>query len=486
MSENESIQIELAAWFKQQSPEQLTDFLMGFINRNSNEQARWQLAMINDKGSLNKAKISKMITKVLPAKALWEWNKVARYFSHADDMFETIFPAIKKYSAVVQWQLILKALQRLNKVLENIDDSGGCRFDLEGQLKQQLTQLFNQQPWTDKEKAQWVFEHFKEYKYDVFPSVPEDFDLTEKVRASFLSLCSIQAQKQIELGVNLTIWEDRWALKWLIEPLIKQAMQINDWQEQCRLMAMSVFNVDDYLAIAQVCLDADSALDSEHWLQKAYQKTTELQTAGQQVNNSRDKRASQSFEVKLRLALNETKKAWQLAWQLFNESPSFNAFKQLEILEQQTGIIDRSFIEKSEQVLKACYVETHYGIANNADALLDFYLDRHELEKALKWTKSHKAASSTLRQLADIIVSEYPQDAVNLYYRVIDTVIDQKKNSAYQEATKLLLNLKKKLIVNGVSDDIFLLMIQKVIQKHKAKRNLMKLLKEHFADFFEV
>jgi len=249
---------------------------------------------------------------------------------------------------------------------------------------------------------------------------------------------------------------------------------------------MSAFDVDDYLTIAQVCLDAGSVLNSEHWLKKAYQKTAESQTTGQKVNNSRDKRASQAFEVKLRIALNENKKAWQLSWQLFCESPSYNSFKQQEKLEQLTGVIDSSFIEKSEQVLKACYAETHYGLVSNADALLDFYLDRQELEKALTWTKSHKAASSTIRQLADLIISEHPQDAVNLYYRIIDAVIDQKKNSAYQEATKLLLNLNEKLIVNDVRDDIFLLMIQKVIQKHKAKRNLKKLLKEHFADYFEA
>jgi len=475
MTDHDPTQSELVAWFNQQKPEQLTDFLMTYISDNPDEQARWSLVMQNDKGGLNKSDISKMLTKALPAKGLWEWNKVARYFSHADDMFEIIFPAIKKCSVVEQWQLILKALQRLNKVLEKIDDSGGFRFYIEGQLNEQLTQLFNQQPWSDEDKANWIFEHFEEYKYDVFPSVPENFDLTESVQLLFLSLCETQVQNRIARGVNLSVWNEKWALKRLVEPLIERAKHESDWHEQCRLMALTAFDVGDYLAIAQVCLDADSALDSEHWLQKAYQKI-----AGEQVNSIRDKRACQAFEVKLRLALKETKKAWQIKWQLFCENPSFNAFKQLEKLELQTGIIDSDFVKKAESVLGKCYADTNYGIANNADALLDFYLDRNELEKALKWARTHKAAPSTLQQLADLIIDQHPKDSVELYYRVVNTVIEQKKNSAYQQAVELLIKLDKMLKDSGADNEILIAMISKIIQQHKAKRNMMKLLKEHF------
>jgi len=479
MPDYDPTQTELVAWFKQQTSEQLTDFLMTYINDNSNEKARWDLAMQNDKGGLNKSRISKMLTKALPAKSVWEWNKVAGYFSHADDMFETIFPAIKKCSVVEQWQLILKAIQRLNKVLDEIDDSGGFRFDIEGQLKQELTELFNQQPWSNEEKAEWIFEHFEEYKYDIFPSVPEDFSLTGEVKKLFLLLCEAKIKNQIKSGVNLSNWDEKWALKRLIDPLIDQAEALKDWQEQCRLMAMTVFEVKDYLEIAQVCLDNDSALDGEYWLQKAYKIISE-----EAVNDIHDKRLCQTFEVKLRLALNETKRAWQLAWQLFSQNPSFNAFKQLEKLEQQTGVIDKDFVEKSEQVLDGCYAETVYGIANNADALLDFYLDQQELEKALEWTQSHKAASNTLQQLADLIIEKHPQDAVDLYYRVVDVVINQKKNSAYQQATELLVKLEKMMKDSGADDEMLMVMISKIIQQHKAKRNMMKLLKEHFITCF--
>jgi len=479
MPEHDPTQTELVAWFKQQTPEQLTDFLMTYINNNPNEKARWDLAMVNDKGGLNKSKISKMLTKALPAKGVWEWNKVAGYFSHANDMFETIFPAIKKCSVVEQWQLILKALQRFNKVLEKIDDSGGFRFDIEGQLNQQLTELFNQQPWPDEEKAEWLFEHFEEYKYDIFPSVPEDFDLTKQVQTLFLSLCEAQAQKQIQLGVDLSIWEDKWALKKLIDPLIEQAKLVGDWQEQSRLMATSAFGVDDYLAIAQVCLDNDSALDSEHWLQKAYQKIT-----SESVSSIRDKGTCQAFEVKLRLALNETKKAWQLAWQLFTNQPSFIGYKKLEVLQQKTGVIDVDFVQNAEQLFTQCYAETSYSITRNADALLDFYIYHQELEKARLWVLSHKATSSTLLTLAGMIVIKHPQESVDLYYRVACILIDEKKNSAYQQAIELLVKLEKMIKESGADDEMLMVMIGKIIQQHKAKRNMMKLLKEYFIRCF--
>jgi uncharacterized Zn finger protein len=428
--------------------------------------------MLNEQGGLTASEIGKLITKALPAREVWEWNKVSAYFDHAELMFDEIFVAIETLSVDVQWKLILKTFQRLNKVLEKIDDSGGFRFTIEGQLKERLTTLFNLLSWTDTKKSEWIFEHFQHYKYDVFPAVPEDFKLSAGVKTRFFAICSAEIEKLELLGIDLSDREQKWAIKRLITPLLDEAVRVGDWLLQSHLMQKSAWGHSDFLAISELHLKNDDTLDAQYYLQKAYQRA---ETPYENVQ-------CQSYEVKVRVALSEFKQAWQLSWKIFNDNPSFHAYTKLVTLQQQTGVIDPDFMVKVEAILSDCYCETDRG--RNSDALLEFYIDRDELEKARVWVLSHKANDANLLKLANLIVSEHLQTSVDLYYRVLDSILREAKNRAYQKATDLLLKLEKKINTNEKDGAIFYLMINKIIIKHKAKRNLMKLLKTHFATCF--
>jgi len=429
--------------------------------------------MRSEEDGLDAAQLSKLINKALPAQGVWEWNEVKHYFADAEDLFEVIFPAIEKCSLEKQWQLILKALQRLNKVLDQIDDSGGYRFAIEEELKQKLVALFNQQSWSDEKKADWLFDHFRSYQYDIFPAVPEDFDLTESVNHAFLGKCLTALAHYSQSG-DLSDFDHRWSIRRLARPLVDQAKQAGDWQEQCRLLKMSAFDHSDYLKISSICLDNKAELEAENWLRQAY---LHAKTPFEQAQ-------CQEHEVQVRVALGEYKSAWRIAWQLFVTKPSFMGYKKLQAVQQQTGEIDAQFIEKVEPLLAGCYVETSRGFSGHFDALLDFYIDRNELEKARLWTASHKACGRNLIRLAYFIISDHPQNAVDFIQRAADEIVSQTKNSAYQEATELLLTLEKKLQANNLDCAILYSMIAKIIKQHKAKRNLMKLLKEHFAGCF--
>lgn len=464
---------QLKSWFKQKSADELSEIILNYIGESADEQSRWQLAMLTDQGGLSGGEIKKMITKALPKKQAWGYAEARAYFHHSDNMFVDIFTAIDNLPVDKQWQLTLHALVRLNTILEQVDDSGGYRFDLEGQLKQRLSSLFNQQAWSDDEKAQWIFEHYKEYKYDVFPCVPEDFNLTAPVQHIFVGLCQTATQQRQQQGVDLSNWRQKSEFSRLIKPLIEQAKNNNDLPAQCHLLAMSAYDERDFLEIAQLCLDHNEALDAEHWLKKAYLA----------VKSDVNKISCQQFEVELRLAFKEYSQAWQLAWHLFSQTPSFSAYKGLIELEQKTGVIDDQFNTKTEHIFNQCYAENSYGgIAREADALLSYYLYHQQLAQARLWVKSHKADPSKLLKLADLIVTDQPQEAIDLYARVVLPMVAQGNNQAYQNATDLLLTLAKNL--QGHQLEALHLMIGQVIKQHKAKRNMMKLLKTHFPACF--
>ena len=465
---------QLTAWFKQKSKDELTDILMSYIEGSAHQCDKWLCTMSNEKNELDATELHKLITKALPNDPVWEWKDVSGYFSDAEEIFEILFPAIEACAIDKQWQLILQALQRLNKVLEQIDDSGGYRYTIEGQLNHKLTTLFNRLPWSDDKKALWIFEHFQEYKYDIFPSVPEDFELSDGVKQRFLAACSTEIEKRQHSGVNLSSSDEKWAIKRLIRPLLDQAKELGDWQAQCCLMKKIAWSHADFIAISALYLDHDDVLDAERYLQQAYQ----------QANSSYETAQCQDHEVKVRVALTEYKSAWQLSWQMFTDQPSFRAFKKLTLLQQQIGVVDADFIKNAEPILANCYHESSRGLSANADALLAFYIDQNQLPKARKWVLSHQANSTNLVKLANLIITAQPQESVDLYFRVLDLIIGQTKNSAYQQATDLLLKLEKDFNDSDERRAIFYQMIGNIIKKHKAKRNLMKLLKTHFAPCF--
>jgi len=467
---------DLQEWFKQKSVTELSEIILSYVIQSKDEEARWQLAMLNEQGGLNAPAISKLITKALPAKQIWEWHKVSAYFDHADRMFGEILLALQKLDVDAQWSLILKALIRLNKVLGRIDDSGGFRFNLEGLLNEKLTALFTQLSWSDDKKAEWIFAHFKEYKYDIFPRVPEDFELSAEVNNAFLNICTAEIEKREKAGVQIHERKQKWAMKRLTEPLLTQAKQLDDWQETCRLLQKSAFDHQDFLAISKIYLAHDAQHEANHSLQQAYQ----------QAHTAYETAQCQAQEVNMRVSLQAFSRAWQLRWQMFNDNPNFIGYKKLLTLEQQTGVIDPDFIQKIELILMDEQLTTVYGGTFNADALLEFYMHRNELDKARNWVSMHRVNPESLQQLANLIIVQHPQEAIDLYQRIVVAIIMGANNPAYQEATIMLLKLEEWLTNNQPDSKAMLyLMIAKIINKQKAKRNLMKLLKASFAHCFK-
>jgi uncharacterized Zn finger protein len=463
----------LQSWFKQKSVDELTDIVMGYVNASPNEQDKWQLTMRHSEKSLDNKELQELINKALPVEEVWDWHQVEEYFTHAETMFETILPAIKLCEVAQQWQLVLNALQLLNEVIEHIDDSGDYRYALEGKLKESLVDVFTVLPWSTEKKAQWLFGHYLSSSYDISPEIPGDFSLSDDVNQAFLAKCLAALDQRSPIN-DLSDWDEKWPVMRLVSPLVEQAKTVGDWQMQCRLLNRCATTVTDYLAISDVCLDNNAELEAEDW----------LRTANKIATTSYDVTACQSHEVKVRIALNEFDSAWRIAWQVFTEDPSFRAYQHLLTVQQQTGVIDSQLSEKVEDIFTGCYVENRQGFASNSDALFDFYMSRNELEKSRLWVRSHKARSGKLLTLANTIVVEHPQDAVEITYRAIVQIIDRTKNSAYQEALSALITLENNFKTNDIDLKFLYIMISKIIKVHKAKRNMMKLLKENFAMCF--
>ncbi|MBB1487643.1 SWIM zinc finger family protein [Oceanospirillum sediminis] len=474
---------QLREFLLNKSPEELTELLVGYITRIPEEWDKWQLNIKLANGDLPVSEIKKMITKALPSRTIHQWRKVGDYFSKAEAQFDYLFQLISTMKPQGQWSLILHALKRLNKVLERIDDSGGYRFVLEEQLIHKLTALFNQLNWNDEKKAQWLFQHLDQSDMNVFPNVPDDFSPSDSVLEIFREQCEHQL-KELAVQRPVVSQSDRhfdyfWKLSRYGKPLIDKAIADNNWREHCRLLGLTASYSFDMLKACQICLDNNEPFDAEDWLLKAKKLCC----------SEREEEECRQYEVKVKFALDEDQAAWALAWQIFEQNPGFNAFRKLQKLEQQTGHIQEDLAEKAEAILlKACMPSNQenpeFISPLLSDDVLSLYLELNQLDKARAWAKQHKAYHNNLISLANLIVSQHPEESENLYYRVLTSIISQTNNTAYQDAIALLKKLELILQKHNSSMMPLQSLIQTLSQECKQKKNMITLLKKQFAQYF--
>lgn len=445
--------------------------LLEYICRDDDEYEKWLFTLDTAEKGSSLSLLKKQVTQALPLHDVWGWNEVRDYFTKAELRFDAIWPEMETLSVEDQWELAAVMIERLNKCLEHIDDSGGFRFTIEGQLNERMSSLFSQLNWPATKKAEWLFEHFNNIRFDVFPAIPEDFTLDDETEKLFLSFCMQQLETVVSKG-DLTKREVYWAARRNASPLIDAAKRRKNWKEEIHIQSLYAVSVRDYLDLSKICLENQEALEAEHWLRRAEKA----------ARDQSDKRTCRQYEVDVRLALGEKAVAWKLAWELFTEQPNFGAYQSLRDMHKQLGEPEPEFLNKIEAIFLASYREpSQFGVMPvGSDSVLEFYLEQHELEKARNWIKEHKASSALLIRLANNIVGKQPDEAIALYARVVSVIIDGTNNSAYQRAIDLLITLRKNLEKHKQDKSNFYLVISDLAKKFKQKRNMVALLKKHF------
>ncbi|HSW64504.1 MAG TPA: hypothetical protein VLH56_14545 [Dissulfurispiraceae bacterium] len=79
------------------------------------------------------------------------------------------------------------------------------------------------------------------------------------------------------------------------------------------------------------------------------------------------------------------------------------------------------------------------------------------------------------RELAKVREKDYPADAVNVYKRLVEPLIEQKNNQAYDEAYRMVIKIRE-LMQRMEQSAEFSAYAEDLRARHKPKRNLMKLL----------
>lgn len=206
---------QLKTFLEQQPPEQVAQWLADTVLADKHLKKQWQIKLLLASGKPSDYK--KLLTQALPKKELLHsqnlWRKVGMYFDEAEALFAMAFEQVEQADCLSspslnneqQFTWLMQAFERLNLVLQSMDDSGGYRLNLVEQLSEQLVKCFHQLGWSLEQKAKWLHEH--QYKYDVFPYIPEQFDLPAELLTAFTNQASQQSQADRPDNVSMALLE---------------------------------------------------------------------------------------------------------------------------------------------------------------------------------------------------------------------------------------------------------------------------------------
>lgn len=202
---------QFMVFLQQQPPAQVAEWFAQTITADKSLKKHWQIKLLLASGKPGDYK--KSLTQALPKKELLVtpnlWRKVGLYFYDAEALFALAFESLEQADCPLnnaqQFTWLMQAFERMNLVLETIDDSGGYRLNLVEHLGARLVRSFHQLDWPLEQKVAWLIEH--QYKYDVFPYIPEQFELPENLAAAFTRQQSEQAKANTPENVSMALLE---------------------------------------------------------------------------------------------------------------------------------------------------------------------------------------------------------------------------------------------------------------------------------------
>jgi len=455
---------KIRSYLLNKTPAQLVDQLMGFIINDPAKYKRLLFQIEAASKTYTSADLNKLLTKALPMRDVWEYDKVYDYFQHAQEVFDVFVEHAAKLPASEYFALIDKACARLDKALQRVDDSGGYRYGIVEFLAEQSTKTFALLDWSDKKKAKWIIDNIINcYDFNTTPYI--EYLQTDELRAAFLKACQDEVDK-IDVPVASIKRDVDWDLYHLIQPLLEDAISQGDLHKQVKLLAKNASGIRDLLKISELYLNNDDEFSAQDWLLKAQKLPI----------NDNEKRELQLQQIKVDIALGNKQQAWDIAWQCFVEQPDFQSYLQLEQHIALTRCFDDDYLSKVEESLLKNALR-HSAVA------LEFYLHHNRLEDAAKWAMCNDVEYNLLAKLSLNLIESAPKQAIVFCQRSISDLVKVGTNQVYTQATSYLTKFETQWIDKSKDTNLLKILIKDLQGKFSTKHNFVKLLSENFAAY---
>jgi uncharacterized Zn finger protein len=429
-------------------------------------------------GKLDHKAFKKRITAAIPYnRHLHRYAQVRTYFVRVEQLLEKLEGFIAEFKADEGLVLVDYALQRIEKALETIDDSGGFRYGSEGILHMLHIQTMDRLDWPKEKKGAYLLDIYMGQQIDMYPDIP----------ASYITALGSEGLAAFNAGLQKTWdklpalkegqhndsdWEKKYFYRRIQGPLFEAAKASGDIDTCIALLLKTAIDGSDMLSLSEFCLDNDRLEQAIDWLQKAREANS----------NSRWQHHDESYlqqEVRILCYQKKFDQALQVLWTQYKKQPRMHRYAQIiEVAELAGDSTDwyRQALDHLQSLIRVSKDERRLHWSEY-DEVASLHLYHQQLGRALDVAHSHKLNPDVLLEVARAN-KDKPADILPIYLRLAEFELKQSNNQAYHEAIDLLKEAEMLMDKTGLANLNKALVRMKL--EHKRKRNFIKWLTEAF------
>ncbi len=404
----------------------------------------------------------------VPYREMWD------YTSGIEEVVHSIRELLTEGFANEVIELAEYALKEVEEAMTAVDDSGGQMGGILHQLRELHHDACQRAKPAPEELAGRLFKWEMESDCETFLGAAETYAdvLGKKGLAKYHELAEAEWARVPALGAGDE--EDYSGKRFRITSLMELlARQSGDVEAQVAVMSRNLSLAYHYLQIAEVYRKAGKDDQALEWAERGVKAFPE-----QTDSRLRDFLAEEYHRRK------RHDEAMPLIWAEFVES-QHDYLSAYQKLKQHAGRFGKwsqwrkraldLLRERLEQARRnAPKSRWQWGRADNSE-LVRIFLWEGDAEAAWQEAREGGCSETLWVQLAASREKDHPEDALEIYQRQIEPLVNQKNNQAYEQAAKyvgkareLMKRLKREAEFNSY--------LESIRKAHKPKRNFMALL----------
>jgi uncharacterized Zn finger protein len=422
------------------------------------------------------AQFKKAITEATRTADYLEYGEVGAWADKIKRLLDQISALIRAGRAELVLRLLDHFFLRMDEALLSIDDSDGeggavytyaCEIHLEacGQAKPDPIAL-----------ARDLFARELESEWDFFYAASETYAdvLGEAGLAEYRRLASEawQGIKPVRAGggrADDEQFDDRHTLRAILESF---AERDGDVDARIALRSKNLSSSYDYLGLAQLCVDHGRDAEAIKWAEEGIWRFEDNPAERLML-----------FTADLYRRAGRKEDAEKLLWQTFDRTPSIELYGQLK----ETGGSGKATVgtarDRAIALLQAKLdkpgAKARWSLPQNL--LVEILMSEKLFVKAWDVVRSHKCSEDQLLALAEASEQDHPHEALSVYADRAEQLARFGGRENYETASRLITRMQTIRNRLGANAD-HAAFLADFVSRHKAKRNLMKILQPDKAD----
>jgi len=458
--------------------QELVQELHRLIISDSELHDHWQLKTEIASGGVSTANLRKRITKAIAYKpsGLWRYRDVVHYFELCTLGLKALHEPLFALEAKDTLKLITYALQRFEKTLETIDDSGGYRFELQELLINWFELAVCNQALTSSARVDGLTKMALEQKYnydcvDLQDTISRHCSSTEQT-AIYKKLHGIWAKLS---PTNEAYSKEQYYYQRLERFLLKRARQQNDLEQEFKIRERGAVSVDSCLTLIELCSTHQRFSQAEKWLDYA-SKLKQLST--------REIYDLESAKINLLKAQQKFDLAIKIQWARFEEQEVVERLDEVLATAKALNEGD-AWLDKGIALLKSKLDRREQTQKNRqrAESLVSIYLSNQRIDSALDLSRTSLLRPETLMAIVKAM-PKLNERAFKLIEKSVNLYLNHTGNMVYERAVDFLLKQSKR--VDDEQQEKFQQTVYQIFSEPKnvRKTNFVKRLKVAFPEQF--